>query len=233
MTAPIRVLIADDQELVRSGLRTILEDEPDIEVVGEAGDGEEAVAAAARLRPDVVLMDIRMPRVDGLAATWRLAGPAARDRVKVVILTTYDYDEYVIDAVRAGASGFLLKDGPTEELLAAVRAVAAGGAQLSPAITRRLLDLLASRQRHPPPSPDPAALASLTEREREVMQLVARGWANAEIAEELGLAEATVKTHVSNLMRKLGLHDRVQVVVLGYETGLAYRGWSPQGGTPP
>ena len=209
----IKVLVADDQAMMRAGFRMILEAQPDIEVVGEAGDGLQAVDAARRLRPDVVLMDIRMPRLDGVEATRRLAGH------KVLILTTFGLDEYILDTLRAGASGFLLKDAPPDELVKAVRVVAAGDALLSPAVTRRLLDTvaprLAAREREAP-----AALEELTERELEVLRLVAQGLSNREIAERLVVGEATVKTHVSHVLMKLGLRDRVQAVVLAYEAGL-------------
>ena len=212
----IRVLIVDDQELMRAGFRMILEAQDDIRVVGEAGDGESAVALAAATRPDVVLMDIRMPRMDGIEATRRL-----REQ-RVIILTTFDHDEYVVEALRAGASGFLLKDAPPEELVRGVRAVAAGDALLAPTVTRRLLDrvaatLTASR------APN-AQLDQLTEREREVLELVARGRSNAEIAGELHVSETTVKTHVSHMLEKLELRDRVQAVVLAYECGVVAPG---------
>ena len=220
---PIKVLVVDDQGLVRAGFRMILEAQPDIEVVGEATDGLDAVAAARRLRPDVVLMDIRMPRLDGLEATRRLAGPGAADPVRVLILTTFDLDEYVFEALRAGASGFLLKDTPPADLLAAIRVVAAGDALLAPSVTRRLLDRFAANL------PDPAAvrppaLDTLTARELEVLGLVARGMSNAEIAEHLVVSETTVKTHVGRLLAKLNLRDRVQAVVLAYETGIVRPG---------
>jgi DNA-binding NarL/FixJ family response regulator len=212
----VRVLIADDQGLVRTGFRKILESEPDLHVVGEAADGEQAVERARTLRPDVVLMDIRMPRVDGLAATRRLA-----DRVRVLILTTFDVDEYVYEALRSGASGFLLKDVPAEQLVTAIRVVADGEALLSPTVTRRLVEQFARR---PPPSARPEALAELTPRELEILRLLARGLSNAEIAGELIIGDATVKTHVARVLQKLGLRDRVQAVVLAYETGLVQPG---------
>jgi DNA-binding NarL/FixJ family response regulator len=212
----VRVLIADDQGLVRTGFRKILESEPDLHVVGEAADGEQAVERARTLRPDVVLMDIRMPRVDGLAATRRLA-----DRVRVLILTTFDVDEYVYEALRSGASGFLLKDAPAEQLVTAIRVVADGEALLSPTVTRRLVEQFARR---PPPSARPEALAELTPRELEILRLLARGLSNAEIAGELIIGDATVKTHVARVLQKLGLRDRVQAVVLAYETGLVQPG---------
>jgi len=212
----IRVLIVDDQELVRAGFRMILEAHGDIRVVAEAGDGEDALVAARNARPDVVLMDIRMPRLDGVEATRRM--PDA----KIIILTTFDHDEYVLEALRAGASGFLVKDAPPEELVRAVRVVAAGDALLSPNVTRRLLDGVMSRLgSHSSP---PTGFNELTERERDVLQLMARGRSNTEIASQLHVSEATVKTHVSHVLDKLGLRDRVQAVVLAYETGLVTPG---------
>jgi DNA-binding NarL/FixJ family response regulator len=209
----IRVLIVDDQDLVRAGFRAILEAHTDIRVVGEAGDGLAAVEAARTTSPDVVLMDIRMPRMDGVEATRRM-----REQ-RVVILTTFDHDEYIVEALRAGASGFLLKDAPPEELVRAVRVVAGGDALLAPGITRQLLDRVASKlpRAH---TGLPHALDDLTERERDVLLLVARGKSNAEIATGLHISETTVKTHVSHVLEKLGLRDRVQAVVLAYETGL-------------
>ena len=216
----IRVLIVDDQVLVRGGLRMILDAQKDIEVVAEAGDGREALAKARELEPDIVLMDIRMPELDGLEATRRLL---SRDgRTRVLILTTFDADEYVYDAMRAGASGFLLKDVRPEQLADAVRDVAAGDALLAPAITRRLIEQFVRR---PPPGADkPEELADLTQRELEVLKLVARGLSNAEIAALLSVSEATVKTHVTHLLMKLDLRDRVQAVVLAYESGLVQPG---------
>ena len=210
----IRVLIADDQALVRTGFRVILDAEPDLEVVGEAGDGSETVELVPQRRPDVVLMDIRMPNLDGIEATRRLTALPRAPRV--LMLTTFDLDEYVYEALRAGASGFLLKDAGADELLHAVRVVAAGEALLSPSITRRLI---ADYARRPPASEQPAALAELTPRELEVLRLLARGLSNGEIARELVLGEATVKTHVARAFQKLDLHDRAQAVVLAYETG--------------
>ena len=213
----LRVLVADDQHLVRHGFRMILDAEDDIEVVGEAADGVRAVELARRLDPDVVLMDVRMPTMDGIEATRRLAGPEVVRPVRVLMLTTFDLDDYVYAALRNGASGFLLKDTPAEELVRALRLVVAGEALLAPSVTRRLIAELAQTQA--PPAPPPA-LATLTSREREVLTLVARGLSNAEIAEELVLGETTVKTHVGRVLTKLGLRDRVQAVVLAYESGL-------------
>jgi DNA-binding NarL/FixJ family response regulator len=209
----LRVVIADDQPLMRAGFRTVLEATGAIEVVAEAGDGEEAIAAARAHDPDVVLMDIRMPKLDGIEATRALP------RHRVLILTTFGLDEYIVEALRAGASGFLLKDARPQELVGAVRAVAAGDAVLSAQVTRRLLDQVAHRL----PAPverDGGALAALTDRELEVLRLLAGGRSNAEIAAALVVSEATVKSHVSNLLGKLGLRDRVQAVILAYETGL-------------
>jgi DNA-binding NarL/FixJ family response regulator len=208
----LRVLIADDQPLMRAGFRAVLE-ASGFEVVAEASDGEEAVRAAERHKPDVVLMDIRMPGMDGIEATRRLP------RQRVLVLTTFGLDEYIVEALRAGASGFLTKDAPTQELVAAVRAVAAGDAVLSPAVTRRLLDRVA-RRLPPATGAVPEGLEALTEREREVLRLVAGGLSNAEIATALVVAEPTVKSHVSNLLGKLGLRDRVQAVIYAYENGV-------------
>ena len=216
----IRVVVADDQALVRGGFRMILDAQKDIEVVAEAADGREALAKVRELEPDVVLMDIRMPELDGLEATRRLLGRDGRTRV--LILTTFDADEYVYDAMRAGASGFLLKDVRPEQLADAVRDVAAGDALLAPAITRRLIEQFVRR---PPPGADkPEELGELTQRELEVLKLVARGLSNAEIAALLSVSEATVKTHVTHVLMKLGLRDRVQAVVLAYESGLVQPG---------
>jgi DNA-binding NarL/FixJ family response regulator len=217
----IRVLLADDQELVRSGFRLILELADGIEVVGEAGDGRDAVRLAKELEPDVVLMDVRMPELDGIEATRRLrqAGVDAR----VLVLTTFDLDDYVYAAMRAGASGFLLKDAPREQLVTAVRTVARGEALLAPAVTRRLIERFVER---PAPLEAAPALAELSARELEVLRLVARGLSNAEIAGELIIGEATVKTHVARVLRKLGLRDRVQAVVLAYESGIVEPGRS-------
>ena len=216
----IKVVLADDQELVRTGFRMILGAERDVEIVGEAADGDEAVAQVARLRPDVVLMDIRMPRMDGLAATRKiLARPAAPTRV--LILTTFDHDEYVFQALRAGASGFILKTAPADQLIAAVRQVAAGEALLAPTITRRLIERFVRALPDPVPPP---GYDELTAREREVLLLLARGMSNAEIASELVVEPSTVKTHVAALLSKLGVRDRVAAVVLAYESGLVGRG---------
>jgi DNA-binding NarL/FixJ family response regulator len=219
----IRVLIVDDQPLMRTGFSMILDAEPDIEVVGEARDGFEAVKLAGHVRPDVVLMDIRMPRMDGIEATRRLAGPEAPDPVRVLILTTFDLDELVLGALRAGASGFLLKDAPPEDMADAIRVVARGDALIAPSVTRRLLDRFASKLPDPQRS-RPPALDSLTARELEVLGLVARGMSNAEIAELLVVSETTVKTHVGRILSKLDLRDRVQAVVLAYETGIVQPG---------
>jgi DNA-binding NarL/FixJ family response regulator len=217
----IRVVVADDQPVVRTGFRTILE-ASGIEVVADAGDGAEAVAAARRTRPDVVLMDIRMPELDGIEATRRLAGPDVTDPVRVLVLTTFDLDDYVYDALRAGASGFLLKDVGREDLVAAVRVVAAGEALLAPAVTRRLLEEFARRPTAD--RPPPASLDVLTPREREVLSLVARGRSNAEIAADLYVGEATVKSHVAHVLMKLALRDRVHAVIHAYEVGMVRPG---------
>jgi DNA-binding NarL/FixJ family response regulator len=216
----IRILIADDQALVRTGFRVIVDAEPDLEVVGEAADGRAAIDETARLHPDVVLMDIRMPNLDGIEATRRVAAKAPRGP-RVLILTTFDLDEYVYEALRAGASGFLLKDAGAEELLHAIRVVAAGEALLSPSITRRLI---ADYARRPPTSDRPAELAELTPRELEVLRFVARGLSNSDIARHFVLGEATIKTHVARIFQKLNLHDRAQAVVLAYESGLVTPG---------
>jgi DNA-binding NarL/FixJ family response regulator len=210
----IRVLVADDQSMVRAGFRMLLSREQDIEVVAEASNGVEAIEAAARFRPTVVLMDIRMPRLDGLQATRRIL--AADDAARILILTTFDLDEYIYEALRAGASGFVLKDDPPEQLLAAIRTVAAGDALLSPAVTKRVIRQFA---RIPQSSP-PERLDELTERELDVFRLIARGLSNAEIGQELYISDTTVKTHITHILQKLGLRDRVQAVVLAYETGL-------------
>jgi DNA-binding NarL/FixJ family response regulator len=253
--APIRVLVVDDQELVRLGFSVILDAADGITVVGEAANGEAAVAGVAAYQPDVVLMDIRMPGMDGLEATRLItrgpatprpagsgpatphsagSGPATPHSAgsgpatppKVVMLTTFDLDDYVYEALRAGASGFLLKDSPRHDLIAAVRAAAAGDALLAPSVTRRLIEAFARRA--PETSPAPSRLASLTARERDVLLLLARGRSNAEIASALFVSEATVKTHVGNVLAKLGLRDRVQAVILAYETGIVVPGTPPE-----
>ena len=218
----ITVLIADDQALVRGGFRMILDAEGDIEIAGEAEDGLDAIAQTRELRPDVVLMDVRMPALDGIAATRQIVASGLPSRV--LVLTTFGQDEIVYDAMKAGASGFLLKTAPPAKLADAVRTVAAGEALLAPAITRRLIEEFVSRP--PPGQAVPAELDHLTEREREVLQLIARGLSNTEIAAELVVSEATVKTHVNHVLQKLDLRDRVQAVVLAYETGLVRPGQS-------
>ena len=213
----IRVLVADDQSMVRAGFRMLLTGEQDIEVVAEASNGREAVALAGRLNPAVVLMDIRMPEIDGLEATRRIL--AANQGARILILTTFGLDEYVYEALRAGASGFVLKDDPAEQLISAVRTVAAGNALLSPAITKRVIRQF-TRIRRPAP---PKELGELTEREREILRLIATGLSNAEIGRDLYISETTVKTHVTHILQKLGLRDRVQAVVLAYQAGLFER----------
>ncbi|MFC7358957.1 response regulator [Nocardioides astragali] len=210
----IRVLVVDDQTMVRAGFRLLLADEADIDVVAEASTGRDAVTQAARLRPDVILMDIRMPEMDGLEATRRILGSDTTARV--LILTTFDLDDYVFEALRAGASGFVLKDDPPEQLLAAVRTIAAGEALLSPTVTRRVIRRFATVRRQAPP----AAVADLTPREMEVLRLITRGLSNAEIGRELFISDTTVKTHVTRLLQKLDLRDRAQAIVLAYQTGL-------------
>jgi DNA-binding NarL/FixJ family response regulator len=218
----IRVLLADDQALVRSGFRLIIETREDLEVVGEAADGLEAIELARHARPDVILMDVRMPNLDGVEATRRLA--ASGSPARVLILTTFDLDEYVYEAIRAGASGFLLKDVQPAQLVEAIRVVAAGEALLAPTVTRRLLDHFADALPSTRPKPPPPELARLTERELEILKLLAGGLSNAELAELLFLSETTVKTHISSVLRKLDLRDRVQAVVLAYEAGLVRPG---------
>jgi DNA-binding NarL/FixJ family response regulator len=216
----IRILLADDQELMRMGFRMVIDSQPDLSIVGEAVNGLEAVAVAAELSPDVVLMDVRMPELDGIEATRRIVG--ADDRVRIIILTTFDLDEYTYAALRAGASGFLLKDAPPDDLLAAIRAVASGDAVIAPSVTRRLLSAFVQHLPQPD-TPEPAShpdLEQLTPREHEVLLEVARSHSNAEIAERLVLSEATVKTHVGRILAKLSLRDRVQIVVFAYENGL-------------
>ncbi len=220
--AVIRVVLADDQVLVRAGFRALLAAQPDIEVVGEAADGEQALGLVRERRPDVVLMDIRMPVLDGLAATRGITEDPALADVKVIMLTTFELDEYVFEAIRSGASGFLVKDTEPEELLRAVRAVVGGDALLSPGVTRRLIAEFAARSKAPAPA---SVLAELTEREREVMALVGMGLSNQEIARRLVVSPLTAKTHVSRTMVKLGARDRAQLVVLAYESGLVRPGW--------
>jgi len=218
----IRVLIVDDQELVRTGFRLFLETQPGLEVVGEAGDGREAIERVRELRPDVVLMDIRMPHMDGVEATATLTRDAVEPAPRVLVLTTFDLDEYVFGALRAGAAGFLLKDAPRERLVEAIRVVHNGEALLSPSITRRLIEDFAART--DPIEPPAAVLAELTPREREVLVLVAHGLSNAEIAARLVVTDATVKSHVGAILLKLGLRDRVQAVVFAYEHGIVVAG---------
>ncbi|MDR1808669.1 MAG: response regulator transcription factor [Propionibacteriaceae bacterium] len=227
MASPIRVLLVDDQQLVRAGLALVIGSQADMAVVGQAGDGAEGVRLAADLHPDIILMDVRMPGVDGLEATAAIIRQAAQAGAaapppRIVMLTTFDLDEYLLAAIRAGASGFLLKDAPPEDLLAAIRTVHSGDAVIAPASTRRLIEHVAAQ-----PAgrvPDPAAFDDLTEREREVLGLMARGLSNHEIAETLVVAEATVKTHVGRILAKLGARDRVQAVVAAYEGGLVHPG---------
>jgi DNA-binding NarL/FixJ family response regulator len=223
VTAVIRALLADDQALVRAGFRALLDAQDGIEVVGEAADGREAVEKTRALIPDVVLMDIRMPTLDGIAATREIAADPALAGVRIVILTTFELDEYVFDAIRAGAAGFLVKDTKPSELIEAVRVVAAGESLLSPSVTRRLIGEFAARAKEPPRSD---VLEELTDREREVMALAAAGLSNEQIAERLVVSSATAKTHVSRAMIKLGARDRAQLVVMAYESGLVRPGWS-------
>ena len=218
----IRLLIADDQELVRTGFRLFLETQDDLQVVGEASDGAEAIERAQQLQPDVILMDIRMPRMDGVEATRRLTSAGLEPPPRVLVLTTFDLDEYVFGALRAGAAGFLLKDAPRERLIEAIRVVHSGDALLSPSITRRLIEDFAART--DPLQPPPALLEELTPREREVLVLVARGLSNGEIAKRLVVTEATVKSHVGSILMKLRLRDRVQAVVFAYEHSIVVAG---------
>jgi DNA-binding NarL/FixJ family response regulator len=219
---PVSILLADDQELLRMGFRLVLEAQPDLEVAGEAGDGEQAVELVAKLDPDIVLMDVRMPTMDGVEATRRIVAAGARSRV--IILTTFDLDEYAYSALRAGASGFLLKDAPPADLLSAIRSVARGDAVVAPSTTKRLLESVADRLPNPSGTLPMDDLELLTAREREVLVEVARGLSNAEIAETLVLAEATVKTHIGNILAKLALRDRVQLVIYAYDHGLVAPG---------
>ncbi|OZD60291.1 DNA-binding response regulator [Rhodococcus sp. 06-1059B-a] len=220
MQVPISVLIVDDQELMRMGLTMVLDAQEDIDVVGEAADGKAALEAVADLQPDVVLMDVRMPGIDGVEATEQITSSASLSRV--LVMTTFDLDEHVLGAIRAGASGFLLKDTPPDDLVSAIRSIAGGDAVVSPKVTKRLLTRMVADEATP--LRDPAMLDALTDREREVLELLATGLSNAEIAQRLGLSEATVKTHVGRMFTKLGLRDRVQAVVLAYETGLVRPG---------
>jgi DNA-binding NarL/FixJ family response regulator len=223
------LVIADDQGMVRAGFRSLLDAEPDLEVVGEAGNGEEALEVVRRLRPAVTLMDIRMPVLDGLAATRALVEEGVP--TKVLVLTTFDLDEYVFEALRAGASGFLLKDAPAEELASAIRVVAAGDSLLAPGVTRRVIDAFVRRAPSTPRATDPA-LGRLTPRELEVLGLLARGLSNTDIAVRLFVSEATTKTHVSNVLSKLGLRDRVQAVIFAYENGVVVPGEPDTSGDP-
>jgi DNA-binding NarL/FixJ family response regulator len=222
----IRVLLVDDQSLIRTGFRMILDAEEDIDVVGESADGTQAIDSVKRLKPDVVLMDIRMPEMDGIEATRRIVSTAnAEEPVRVLMLTTFDLDEYVYDALRAGASGFLLKDVPAEQLANGIRLVAEGDSLLAPSVTRRLIEEFSKTQRAD--APPPASFDELTARELEVLRLIARGMSNAEIADELVVSETTVKTHVTRVLLKLGVRDRVQAVVTAYESGLVEPGARP------
>jgi len=222
----IRVLVADDQSMVRAGFRMLLAHQEDIDVVAEASNGLEAVEKADRFRPDVILMDIRMPELDGLEATRRIL--ATDNGARILVLTTFDLDEYVYEALRAGASGFVLKDDPPEQLLAAIHVVAGGDALLSPAVTKRVIKQFT---RTPRPSP-PKQLEDLSEREHDVFRLIARGLSNAEIGEELYISETTVKTHITHILQKLGLRDRVQAIVLAYQAGLVEADGGPTGEAP-
>jgi len=222
----IRVLLADDQEMVRAGFAMILDAHDDIHVIGEADDGERAIAESVRLAPDVIVMDVQMPRLDGVAATRSIRAAAASNGPRVLVVTTFDLDEYVYEALRAGASGFLLKNAPPEELVRAVRVVAAGDGLLAPAVTKRLIEAFCHQP--PTPPPPPVALDELTPREREVLVLLARGLSNAQIAERLVVSHGTVKTHVERILMKLDLRDRTQAVILAYETGLITPGQHDQ-----
>ncbi|WP_040833027.1 response regulator transcription factor [Nocardia brevicatena] len=221
----IRVLVADDQALVRGGFVALLDAQPDIEVVGEADNGEQAIRMSRALTPDVVLMDIRMPVLDGLAATRAIVDDPESARVKVVVLTTFELDEYVFEAMRAGATGFLVKHTEPADLVRAVRVVAAGDALLSPGVTRRLIAEFSARAKPPPPGVTPAVFDDLTDREREVLTLVAEGLTNTEIGERLFMSPATARTHVSRILTKLDARDRTQLVVMAYESGLVRPGW--------
>jgi DNA-binding NarL/FixJ family response regulator len=226
-TQPIRVFVVDDQALVRAGFRMILEAEPDLVVAGEAADGEQAVARIAADPPDVVLMDVRMPGVDGIEATRRIRGAPELAGVRVIMLTTFDMDEYVYDALRAGASGFVLKDLPPEQLIDGIRGVHTGSSLLSPSITRRIIEVYLDR---PAAGPPPRGVDTLTPREREILGLLGRGLSNAEIADDLVVSETTVKTHVGRVLMKLDLRDRVQAVIFAYESGVVAIGHHPPGG---
>jgi DNA-binding NarL/FixJ family response regulator len=223
----IRVILADDQALVRGGMRKIVDTEPDMQVVAEAADGLAAVDAAARSKPDVAVVDIRMPRLDGIEATRRILAAAYGAELRVLILTTFGLDEYVYESLRAGASGFMLKDSPPEQLVEGIRLIADGGGLIDPAVTRSVIEEFARRSPSPPPSAAGDADPDLTGREREVLELLTRGRSNAEIAADLVLTEATVKTHVAHVLMKLGVRDRVQAVIWAYEAGLVTPGGAP------